>query len=154
MTITHAGTRRAIRLVVAVAALVGALAFPASSWAVEEDITPPEVNALSASPSAVDVTSESKTVTITATITDPLGPGGKSSGVRGGTIAYSPPGGRPGCNTFEGNLCSGFTKAAGENEYTATVTFPQFAKSGTWLPAVRVVDNAGNFREYTPEQHA
>ena len=73
-------------------ALIAALAFPASGWAVEEDITPPVVNELSVSPTSVDVTAESKTVTVTATITDPA-EGGVSSGVEGGTIEYSPPGG-------------------------------------------------------------
>jgi hypothetical protein len=148
------GAPHAIRLLVAVGSIVGALAFPASGWAVEEDITPPEVKALSISPTAVDVTSEAQTVIVTATIIDPsTGTSGVSSGVQGGTIAYAPPGNPQGCLTFEGNLCSGFVKKAGsENEYTATVTFPKFGKSGTWTPSVRVVDRAGNFREYTSAQ--
>ena len=129
-------------------ALIAALAFPASGWAVEEDITPPVVNELSVSPTSVDVTAESKTVTVTATITDPA-EGGVSSGVEGGTIEYSPPGGGGFCSS--GRICASFVHKTGD-EYTATVTFPRFSKAGTWTPSVRVVDHVGNFREYTAAQ--
>jgi hypothetical protein len=135
----------AVRVLVAVGALVGVLAFPANGWAVEEDITPPEVNALSVSPISVDVTAESKMVTITATITDPAAPGGVSSGVAGGFITYSPPGGGT------GQIFANFAHTTGD-EFKATVTFPRFARAGTWTPFVRVVDRVGNFREYTAAQ--
>lgn len=133
-------------------ALVAALAFPATGWAVEEDTKPPEVKAMSVSPAEVDVTAESKTVTVTATIEDPAGPGEVSSGVRGGSIEYRAPGneGFGGCPSAE-RACGTFVKKSGE-EWTATVQVPKFAKPGTWAPHVFVVDNAGAFREYTAAQ--
>ena len=147
--ISRVAAPRSARVLVALGALIAALAFPANSWAVEEDITPPEVNALSVTPTSVDVTAESKTVTVTATITDPAGPGGVSSGVEGGTIEYSAPGGGAFCGS--GRICVGFVHKTG-GEYTATVTFPKFAKAGTWTPSVRVIDHAQNFRTYTTAQ--
>src|SRR5256885_803086 len=86
-------TSRAVRTAVGIAALIAALALPASAAAVEEDITPPQVDALSVSPSEVDVTSSAKTVTVKATITDPPAEGGVSSGVAGASISYTAPGG-------------------------------------------------------------
>jgi hypothetical protein len=134
-------------------ALIAALALPARALAVEEDTKPPEVNELSVSPAAVDVTAESKTVTVTGKITDPAGPGEVSSGVSGGSISYSAPGSTSfgGCFTSSETACGSFVKKS-ENEYTATVTFPKFAKPGTWTPSVFVVDNAGAFRDYTTAQ--
>ena len=133
-------------------ALLAALALPASALAVEEDITPPQVEELSVSPSAVNVTSEAKTVTVTAKIADPPGTGGVSSGVSEGTITYAAPGKASRSFCFEaGYVCGTFVKKSGE-EWTASITFPKFAAAGTWQPTVRVVDHAGNFREYTPAQ--
>jgi hypothetical protein len=52
-------------------ALIAALAFPANGWAVEEDITPPQVDELSVSPTAVDVTAAQASCTEPETNTPP-----------------------------------------------------------------------------------
>jgi uncharacterized repeat protein (TIGR01451 family) len=124
--------------ILAVAALFATLVFPAKVWAVNEDITPPKLDALSINPTSVDVTSGSKTVTVTATITDPAAAGGVSSGVAGGSIGYSSP--------SAGQNAGGTFQRTSGDQFQATVTIPQFAQSGTWKPSVSVFDNTGNRR--------
>jgi hypothetical protein len=129
-----------------VAALVATLWFAAEAMAVDEDITPPQLDALSVSPSTVDVTTGSKTVTVTATITDPAAPGGVSSGANSASIFYSPPGGG------FGTTVSGFLSRTSGDQFSGTVTFPQFIAEGLWTASVSVADRVGNSRFYGSTQ--
>jgi hypothetical protein len=138
-----------MKLFVALGALIAMLAFPASGWAVDEDITPPQLDALSITPTSVDVTSASQTVTATATITDPAAPGGVSSGATGGFISYSPPSG--GRGSASGSF---FRTSTSGDEFKATITFPRFISPGTWKASVSVSDRVGNFRSYSSAQLA
>jgi hypothetical protein len=79
------------KVVIATGALLAALLFPAGASAVNEDITPPQLDALSVSTNAVNVTDGPKSVTVQATLSDPPAFGGVSSGVSGGCITYSSP---------------------------------------------------------------
>lgn len=101
----------------------------------EPDNTPPTLTALSANPTAIDVRTAARTVTITATITDDV------SGVCTGCLSVQFVAPSKTVSAF-GN----FT-AAGGNTFTATLEFAQYAQGGKWTAGqVILQDNAGNVR--------
>jgi hypothetical protein len=134
----HSGSRRQrhrgrLGLLI-LAAVVTTLVLPRVATA-QEDTTPPTLHALSCSPTAVDVTGGPQTVTCTATIKDDI------SGVNTANINFGSP---------SGQFTDGIFQPTSGDEYTASVTFFQFAESGTWrpleFPAFRLVDQVGNTR--------
>ncbi len=88
------GRCRETPIVLAIATVlssVAALAFPAGAWGVLEDITPPQVNALSVTPNQVNVKTGPQSVKLPANLSDPAAFGGRSSGVSGACVTYSSP---------------------------------------------------------------
>ncbi len=115
------------------------LAVIAALPALASDTEPPVLTSFTFSPTAVDTTTNSAVITVTAQITDNL------SGVAGsGAEFYSPLGvQRFGCNM---NLISG-TNLNGT--YQCTGTIRAFSEPGTWyVSSVYVQDNAGNLQYY------
>ena len=93
------------------------------------DTTPPVLSALTLSPSAVDVSSGAKIVTVIATITDDLVgvaagtqcPGYNSSPVQ---IRFRSPSGN--------QIQTGMAVPSGEAVYSFQVPVPRYSESGTW----------------------
>jgi len=107
-----------------------------------EDTEPPNLTSVNVSPTAIDVTSDSATVTMTASITDNL------SGVTSGRLDFR----SPTTNVYRrayfgaGNRISG---DALEGTYEATVSFPQFSEAGDWkLVSAYVTDVTTNNHYY------
>jgi len=93
------------------------------------DVTPPQLQAVAISPTSVDVSASSKTVTVDMGVTDNL------SGVDtviailvapNGTMAQS-----------RATSLDGYT-------YRATITIPRYAANGTWLLRITLVDGVNN----------
>lgn len=108
------------------------------------DTTPPVITSFTISPGTVDVTTGSKTVTITATVTDDL------AGLDYiGCYFYSPSRLR--------NLSTSLALTAGTNQngtFSGTVNVPQYMEGGTWkLDQVWVQDTASNRRVYLNSLH-
>ena len=85
----------------------------------QSDTTPPTIHSVTVSPSEVDASTASPSVTITAVITDDLSGVSSNSNVE----VYSPSGNQWTYGFF--HLVSGDT-------YTTTLVIPQFAESGIW----------------------
>jgi hypothetical protein len=99
------------------------------------DVTPPQLQAVAISPTAVDVSASSKTVTVDMGVTDNL------SGIRSVTAILEAPNG-----TFAQSVAAsvdGFT-------YRATLTIPRYAANGTWLLYVTLIDNVSNRSDILP----
>ena len=104
-----------------VLASFAALAFPAGAWGVLEDITPPQVNALSVAPNQVNVKTGPQSVKVQANLSDPAAFGGRSSGVSGACVNYfSPLAGQSTGGCFQRKLAP-----------TATGPYPAAVPGGT-----------------------
>lgn len=103
-------------LVVTLTAAFGMAAVPAQA---QSDTTPPSIHSVTVSPTEVDASTSSQSVTVTAVITDDLSGVSTNSNVE----VYSPSGNQWTYGFF--NLVSGDT-------YSTTIVIPQFAESGVW----------------------
>lgn len=113
------------------------LGFPTQLEVVSvEDTSPPVLTDFSFSPSQVDVTAGSATVTVTFGFTDDL------SGVGGGHAFFTSPSGQFLLANASPPPDSG---TANDGVYEVTATIPQFAEAGTWIvDQVSLGDLAGN----------
>ncbi|HEV2981553.1 MAG TPA: hypothetical protein VGX51_08990, partial [Solirubrobacteraceae bacterium] len=111
--------------------------FPASvSVESIEDNEPPALAALSISPTTINTTASSQTVTVTAHITDNL------SGVAAASIVFRSPGGE---QTTEKATFAKVSGSATNGVYEAKVTFKRYIEPGQWkVSALRMVDNVEN----------
>ena len=129
--------RSTVGRLVTLVCLAALVALPAARAA--GDTIPPAVTALAASPTSVDTTSSSATVTVTATLTDDL------SGVRNAwslVVFRSPSGAQTVAGTF---------RWSGGDGYSAAMTLPAHAETGSWsLGHLYLVDQAGNYRYLYP----
>ena len=123
------------------------LAFPTIA-AADDDTTPPEIHSMSVSPTSVDVTNGPATVTVTATITDDL------SGVCSGSDSGCPFETQMGMASPSGNqTVANVFYSSGGDQYTETLTIPQYAEGGSWAPYyVELDDKAGNSRNMTNDE--
>src|SRR5579863_5882520 len=111
------------------------LGFPATIGVTsQQDTQPPVLTALSFTPTQVDTTSTSASVSVTAQLTDDL------SGVTYGYLVFYSPSGQHSVGAYL-NLTSG-TNLNGT--YTGTAVFPAYTEPGTWTALVTAYDNAGN----------
>jgi serine protease len=136
--VDQAGNRRSMFRDELAAAGFGASVTVASAQA---DSTPPALGSLTITPTSIDVGNGPATITATATITDDISGVAESCGCAGHQIAFE--------QSSTGQVAiSTFTRAAG-NTWTAAVTIPQSAGTGTWrLRLISLRDNAGNSRTY------
>jgi hypothetical protein len=100
-----------------------------------QDVTGPTLTAFSITPTDVDVTADSATVKVTATVTDDL------AGVQSGFIQFYSP-------TFIQNSYASFQHTTG-NQYEADVTIRRFAQAGHWTPSLYFFDNATNIKSFS-----
>jgi hypothetical protein len=109
-----------------------------------EDEEPPVLAGLSLSPSSVDTSSTSQTVTVSAHVTDDL------AAFESGYISFESPNGK------QATANAAFTKVSGtgtDGMYEAKVTFEQFIQSGTWkVKAVHLVNAVGDGTDLTAAQ--
>lgn len=127
------------------AAQLVAKGFP-SSVLVEsvEDNEPPALAGLSISPTTVNTTAASQTVTVTAHITDNL------SGLASASIAFKSPSGQ---RTTERATFSKVSGTATDGIYEATVTFKRFIAPGPWkVSNLHMVDNVENEISLSPRR--
>jgi len=104
------------------------------------DTTPPRLTALGVSPSSVNTSSASATLTFTATLTDDL------SGVASLQFELESPSGNQSRTAFA--TSSSRTSGTAQNgTYGFTVTMPQFSEPGTWtIGTAYLRDAIGNSR--------
>ena len=117
-----------------------ALGFPTQLQVTSnQDTTPPVLTGFTFSPTAVDTTTSSATVNVTAQVTDNF------SGVNSVHMDFVSPSGAHGAGGYlsltSGNDLNG--------TWTGAVTLTAYTEAGTWsVAAVVVEDNAGNSQEY------
>ena len=111
------------------------LAYASSAFAQVQDVTAPNLTALSFAPTTIDTTSGPATVSLNLTATDDIaGLDTYQFGFSGPSHTHSV----GGSGTFAGELAA---------SRSATATFPRFSEAGTWtLDFVFLVDRAGNAR--------
>jgi hypothetical protein len=125
------------------AADLSALGFPTQLQVTSnQDTQPPVLTSFTFSPTSINTTTSSATVTVTAQVTDNL------SGVSSVDMQFNSPGNQiVGCGL---NLISG-TNLNGT--YQCVLTFPQYSVPGTWtVYDVFVYDNADNDQGYDASQ--
>ena len=94
----------------------------ATGAALAQDTTAPVLQSLSFTPTAIDTTTGSRTITVTARITDDVSGFGSAS-----VSFYSP--------SRAQNRGASFSRISGDKNdgvYQATVTFPQYGEGGVW----------------------
>jgi hypothetical protein len=102
----------------------------------KSDTAAPEITSLSITPTEVDVTEASQTVTITAHVDDEL------SGVQFVNVVLASPA-RPEPQTSSGGLA-----LIEGDTYRGTLTIPRFAEAGEWeVESLAAGDHVGNSRE-------
>jgi hypothetical protein len=109
-----------------------------------EDSTAPALASFAISPSSVNVTSASETVTVTAEITD------AQSGFSHGSVVFESPNGKVITNDASFSRVSG---NASDGIYEAKVKFKPFVQSGTWkVSNVNLVDAVNNEANFSSSQ--
>jgi hypothetical protein len=111
--------------------------------ALGQDNQPPVLTGFTFSPTAINTTTSSATVTTTEQITDNL------SGVFYGDATFVSPSGQQeeGCSS---RLISGTDL---DGTWQCTITFPAYGEAGTWIVSnIVVVDNVGNYQYYYTSQ--
>jgi hypothetical protein len=118
------------------------LAIPARVHTQVQDIIPPNLIELSFSPTSIDVSAGSQTLTVNARITDAL------SGYQSGSLHFRSPSGQQ----FRFGDLGPSQRISGDvfdGTYQTTVTLQQFSEAGTWQLNVFVLDAVGNGRFFT-----
>ena len=110
-----------------------------SAYGSASDTQPPVLTSFTFSPTAVDTTTTSASVTVTAQVTDNL------SGVSGVSLQFLSPSGNQeqqcGLNLVSGTNLNG--------TYQCVLVMPAFSEAGTWnVSDVFVVDKTGNLQFY------
>jgi len=146
-------SRFGLRSLAALLPLAVAVLAPATASAVDvggsADITPPQIQSMSITPSTVDtdaVNDADRTATVTLHVTDDL------SGWSGNTcVTYSSPAPAGGGSPASAFGCSPVTNTGTDLDRTVTykITIPRFALTGTWTPSVCLTDKASNTKCYT-----
>jgi len=104
-----------------------------------EDVTPPQLLALSWTPTTTDTSAGAQTITVTAHITDDLS--GASGNCQGRFVS---PNGQQFVDFVLGTPISG---TATDGIYGYTMTIPAFAESGIWtLSSSQLTDRVGDFQ--------
>src|SRR5260370_7688366 len=108
-----------------------------------QDTQPPVLTSFTFSPMAVNTTTSSASVTVTAQVTDNL------SGIEEVDTEFLSPLGdqyqRCGMSLSSGTNLNG--------TYQCTITIPAYSEAGTWsVDSVYVQDNVGNWQQYTTNQ--
>jgi len=93
------------------------------------DVTPPQLQALTITPTSIDVSAAPQTVTVNMGVTDNL------SGVSRVMATFVSP---------KGTIAESPASSIDGFNYTATVTIPRYAANGTWLLRVTLVDAVTN----------
>ena len=110
------------------------LLIPVAAASATEDVSPPQLLALSIEPTEVDTGAEAQTVTVTTHITDDL------SGVVGGSLEFRSPNGQ-----FATGGLSLISGTANDGTYRSGVRFERFSEAGVWsLNQVYIEDKLGN----------
>ncbi len=104
------------------------------------DTTPPILNTLSITPTSIDVSRLSATVTVNASVLD------DSSGAKFVEAYLSSPSGQ---QNIAKNL-SLISGTANGGLWSGTLTFPAYSEAGTWKLHVNMQDNANNLRYLSP----
>lgn len=135
-TTIHSFSRTAVLLAVL-------FLLPASGINAQSDFTPPVLQSFSFSPTSVNTANTSRTVTVTARITDDISGFNQAGGVR----FLSPSGQQFAFKSFSGSRISG---DANDGVYQVNVVFPQNCETGVWrVSTVSVNDFQINNRLYT-----
>ncbi len=110
-----------------------------------QDVTAPVIQSLGFTPTSIDTTTGSATVTVTVRITDDV------SGVSSGGVNFRSPSGAQsrGAGFGAHNRISGDAR---DGVYRTTMTFPQYGEGGQWYAySAYTYDLVGNQRSYSPE---
>ena len=121
---------------------LAALGLPASFEVVssQQDITPPELVAITIEPSEMDTSAGGATITITAKATDDL------SGIRNMGYFLERP---SGMKENSGRGLRWVNGSSTDGTYVGRLTLPQYSEKGTWrIYTVYLYDEVGNSREY------
>lgn len=125
-------------LVVGTLAAVG-VGVVARAEAQVSDTTPAKIVTMSFTPNAIDVTAGSRSVTVTARITDNL------AGVSYGYGYFTSPSGQQTNYAF----LSRISGSGLDGMYQGIATFPQFSEAGVWKLGVYTYDLVGNYGPLT-----
>ncbi|NBQ56196.1 MAG: DUF5011 domain-containing protein, partial [Verrucomicrobia bacterium] len=111
------------------------------------DLTPPQITEFTITPGSVDITGSSRTVTVTARITDDL------SGLSWANLNFqSSGGGNYWVNFGSGNRISG---TATNGVYQSQINIPRYGNTGTFtLSYCNLSDSSGRNRNYTTQEFA
>jgi len=129
-------SRDAARLVLAVTLF----AVPLTARA-DCDTAAPALSAFSFTPTAINTTAASQTVTCTMTLTDAL------AGVATATCAFTSP------DQLHQQSCTAAAPTSGTRQngtWSCVITFPRYAPSGTWTAGVQAPDAVGNLAVLDP----
>ncbi|HJQ99896.1 MAG TPA: hypothetical protein VJ826_16390 [Candidatus Polarisedimenticolaceae bacterium] len=105
------------------------------------DTTAPALTAFNFTPTSINTTSASQTVTCTMTLTDAL------SGVASATCSFTSP------DLLHQQSCSAAAPTTGTPQngtWSCLITFPRYAPSGTWTAGVLATDAVGNLTSVDP----
>lgn len=111
-----------------------------------QDVTAPELQSFSFSPTSINTNASSRTVTVTIRITDNL------AGFQTGSVRFQSPSGQQavGYGFSSSNRISGDAR---DGVYQINMIFPQNSETGTWrVSDVSATDAAGNTRFYSTSQ--
>lgn len=125
-----------------------ALAGPTTAWAAGADTIAPELQSFSVSPLTVDTSAASKTITVTARISD----ADTGTAQNGGNFARftSPSGQFVDASFYQSTRTSG---TAQDGTYQATMTVPRGAEQGDWkVTWMLLTDAVGNQRTISAAQ--
>lgn len=126
----------------ACAALVALAVASGSPARAQCDTAPPDLTGFSFSPSSINTTLSSQTVTCNMTLTDDL------SGVSTATCGFMAP------DFFHSASCGATAPSSGtrlNGVWSCTITVPRYALSGGWTASVSTTDVVGNATSLDPD---
>lgn len=106
------------------------------------DTAPPALTGFSFSPSSINTTSASQTVTCNMTLTDDL------SGTSDATCSFQSP------SFMSTRSCTATVPTSGtptNGTYSCSITFPRYSEAGTWTAQVSLTDAVGNSQTVFPQ---
>lgn len=106
------------------------------------DTTAPNLTGFSFTPTSINTTSASQTVTCNMTVTDDL------AGVSEATCTFQPP------TFFPSRSCTATAPSSGtttNGTYSCVITFPRYSAAGTWTAQVHLSDAVTNQKTVFPQ---
>jgi hypothetical protein len=130
---------RIVSCVLASAAAVGLILSPHAL--AQCDITPPSLSNFSFTPSSINTTTSSQTVSCSMTVAD------SPAGVAEAVCSFRSP------SFFNTASCTATTPSSGTPQsgtFSCSITFPRYAESGVWNANVDLTDAVGNTQSLDP----